>query len=483
MKIDAKEICRVFGSEIKALDDTGRVGGHGVLFSSEKDPDLLREFFTKSTDFFNEGEQFDIPLVLYHHGQDGKLKARKLANKATAKVDEVGVWVEAQLNIRDKYEKAVLKMVKAGKLGWSTGSAPHLVEKEEVKADVYCIKSWPIVEVSLTPCPVEPRTLAMSIDQTKGLGIDFKGYYSDECECDTEDDCQCEDGKLAKGINVGNIGRKALHEGLCQFIDDLVEDGRDRGLLLKSVAREGLCEVTAVEDFLSGKADPTNPQLKAFARVLGVEYQVLKDMQGPPKDNSIKGLFEDQLSSEEWKTWELWNAFCKVVSRIATATVGAALAGTSFDYKAKVKEAVTEYSTRLAGVVTGQLEDYFEGGHDYTFYLRALADPTSEDFVSAKNIAAEDHCSLAVSALKSVHARMLGNGEPRIKAGRPISEKRMGIFKQHVAKMKELLKEQEDYLASLEPRASEAEVRAVQSEDLRAQFRANQIRAEVIEKL
>ena len=43
----------------------------------------------------------------------------------------MGVWVEGILNMRDDYEKALYNLAKQGKLGWSSGTASHLVEREK----------------------------------------------------------------------------------------------------------------------------------------------------------------------------------------------------------------------------------------------------------------------------------------------------------------------------------------------------------------
>lgn len=147
-----------YGDAVKALGG-GRVGGYLILFSTAADPDLSGDYFTKSTDFFFDEQPRAV--VLYDHGLDPTLKARKLGRGAL-RIDDVGVWVEAQLELRDQYEKAVYAMAEAGKLGWSSGSVPHLVERTPVKKSAE-IKSWPIVEASLTPMPIEPRTSAMTL--------------------------------------------------------------------------------------------------------------------------------------------------------------------------------------------------------------------------------------------------------------------------------------------------------------------------------
>lgn len=145
------------GGEVKALGG-GKVGGYLVRFSTHKDPDLTGDFFTHETDFFLEGGEGKA-AVLYHHGLNPKLKSRRFAF-GKLHLDEVGVWVEAELELRDAYEKAIYEMAEKGKLGWSSGSAPHMVERTKVGKSFH-LKSWPIVEASLTPTPAEYRTEAI----------------------------------------------------------------------------------------------------------------------------------------------------------------------------------------------------------------------------------------------------------------------------------------------------------------------------------
>ncbi len=155
-----------YGGSVKALGD-GRVGGHLVIFGDADNTDLEGDFFTKDTDF----GPHQTSAVLYQHGLDTKLQRRVLDPQATIKTDDIGVWVEAQLQLRDEYEKAIYQMVEAGKLGWSSGTASHLVEREQKGgSQAYYIKRWPLgLDASLTPMPAEPRTAALPL---KSLQID-----------------------------------------------------------------------------------------------------------------------------------------------------------------------------------------------------------------------------------------------------------------------------------------------------------------------
>jgi len=82
---------------------------------------------------------------------------------ADLRPDDVGVWVEAQLELRDDYERNIYEMAKAGKLGWSSGTAAHLVEREPA-GKAQRVTAWPLgLDASLTPTPAEPRTQAVPL--------------------------------------------------------------------------------------------------------------------------------------------------------------------------------------------------------------------------------------------------------------------------------------------------------------------------------
>lgn len=140
------------GNAIKALDDDGRVGAYGVLFGGK---DLYKTYFTNETYFgARKGDGCD---VVFHHMMPVIKGLEGLADKffapCKAVVDEVGVFVEHVLNMADEYEAAVFGLVKAGKLGWSSGAPGHMVRC----ADDGQLTCWPIAEFSYTPTPAEPR--------------------------------------------------------------------------------------------------------------------------------------------------------------------------------------------------------------------------------------------------------------------------------------------------------------------------------------
>lgn len=136
---------------LKSLDaGAAVVAGYGVVFG---EADLTGETFTPETDYALN--YVPAKWVMYDHGMGDVPSA--LGQVLSVKRDEMGLWVEAQLDRSRRYVDQVLKLVEQGALGWSSGSIAHLVRR-----DGGVIKSWPIVEFSLTPTPAEPRTLGVT---------------------------------------------------------------------------------------------------------------------------------------------------------------------------------------------------------------------------------------------------------------------------------------------------------------------------------
>lgn len=148
------------GSGLKAVGD-GKIEGYLVRFTDKDHPDLYGDYFTKDT--FYDVEPGDKVTLYYAHGMDPILGKRVLG-KGIVNVDEVGLWVEAQLELRDEYERAIYSLAQKDVLGFSSGTLPFLVEYEEQDNGTFWIKSWPIgKDASLTPCPAAgPHLTAIS---------------------------------------------------------------------------------------------------------------------------------------------------------------------------------------------------------------------------------------------------------------------------------------------------------------------------------
>jgi len=136
----------------------GKLGGYLVRFTTEAQPDLQGDYFTKDTEL---GTFTDLP-VLYHHGAD-KTIGKRVIGRGTIKQDAIGLWVEAQLAMRDEYEKEIYALAEKGALGWSSGAVSHLVEREYKSEKIAWVKTWWIAEASLTPTPAEAQNEAFTI--------------------------------------------------------------------------------------------------------------------------------------------------------------------------------------------------------------------------------------------------------------------------------------------------------------------------------
>lgn len=162
MQSEADHVVGPSGGAVKDLDDKGTFGGYLVRFGGPKEHDLEKDFFTKETDFWLE-EGSGESAGLWAHGTDPKIGKKRIDKGwASVKVDDEGVWMETQLQKRNQYEEAIQKLAEKGKLGLSSGTASHLVERERTKEGpkgVTHIKQWPLgLDASFTPTPAEPRT-------------------------------------------------------------------------------------------------------------------------------------------------------------------------------------------------------------------------------------------------------------------------------------------------------------------------------------
>lgn len=177
------------GGDVKSIrmtpDGKTIVGGYLVRFTSPEKKDLDGEYFNSETDFFfNRGHDLNKTRVLYHHGLDSKVGVDVIGKPFTAKVDEWGIWYEAQIEASDEYQAWINKLVEEGRLGWSSGAFPQSVE---VSKNGH-IKSWAIWEASLTPTPAMPfETGIVPIKTLKKLGLTQEAQAHKGLDSELED--------------------------------------------------------------------------------------------------------------------------------------------------------------------------------------------------------------------------------------------------------------------------------------------------------
>jgi phage head maturation protease len=150
-------------------DRLGYVKGYLVRFGDTQSADLEGDYFTPQTDYgfpITEGKR--VPLnVYYHHGMDAQV-GKKSIGTGFIKMDDTGLWYEAQLDMADEYGSMIAKLCKQGKMGFSSGAAGHLVERKSM-GGASEITRWPIAEASITPTPAEYRNSVKTLKEYYGM--------------------------------------------------------------------------------------------------------------------------------------------------------------------------------------------------------------------------------------------------------------------------------------------------------------------------
>jgi len=251
-----------YGDAVKALGD-GKVAGYLIRWGNPKDVDLTGDYFTPETDLGLEvGDR--LP-VYYEHGHDSVIKSRRLGRGAVVRYDDVGAWFEAQLELRDEYERRIYELVEAGKLGWSSQAGGSLVEKS-AEGSSYLIKTWPLAEATLTKSPAEYRNEAIPI----------KSIYPDVEETQEaihEEEIMAEEIKTAPPIDVEAVVKGAVEQALKTYEEarpkhlggyaTVTEDEADRSLKAKPFTAGEFFQAVKAAEIYPGQEEPRLKPFKA----------------------------------------------------------------------------------------------------------------------------------------------------------------------------------------------------------------------------
>ena len=159
--MDEHETLVTISDAVKAMPD-GKVSGLGIRFGTI---DLDGDYFDGETYF---GESKELP-AMYQHGFDAQIGRRVIGKSRIERVDEMGMWFETQLNLRDEYEKMVYELARAGKLAYSTGTSPHALVTERTEKGRH-ITQWLLTEISLTPSPAQPLNSVVTLKSIMPVG-------------------------------------------------------------------------------------------------------------------------------------------------------------------------------------------------------------------------------------------------------------------------------------------------------------------------
>ncbi len=183
---------QVDGGAIKSLDND-MIRGYAVRFGDSDHPDLQKDYYTKSTDFWLDHFGWPRPIT-YHHGMDaGTRNDPVIGQWLKAGIDDVGVWMEGQMDRAHVYYKAMKELAQRGYIRLSSDSAPQWVIREKQENGVNFIKRWPLITSSCTVTPMEPRMLPVEVKAYLAeIGVDIDA----DTEVNDPDDAKA-DGQKA----------------------------------------------------------------------------------------------------------------------------------------------------------------------------------------------------------------------------------------------------------------------------------------------
>jgi hypothetical protein len=135
--------------------DRRAISGYLVVFGDAQQPDLEGDYFDAATEF---GAATTTPLWLNHtlpvQAARATIQIDEPIGEGELIVDEQGVIINALLDARYAYLAEIAEL-----LGWSSGTAAHLVRRTPVGKAAH-IDRWLLgIDASITPTPAEPRTM------------------------------------------------------------------------------------------------------------------------------------------------------------------------------------------------------------------------------------------------------------------------------------------------------------------------------------
>lgn len=323
--IEEKSIDEVvyFGNTVKAVkqeDGSVKLGGYLVTFGDENNTDLTGDYFTKDTDF-GDATKSDgwfnhrMPVVF-----DGiAIEYKKKLAPVELRRDDIGIFAEIIMQARNEYEQAIIDAGLAGKLGWSSGTAGHLVERESV-GKAFKITSWILgVDASLTPTPAEFRNMVIPL---KSLGVvsqvEEKPVVQDKSEAEVKPEI-VESKNL--GVNKMEIDEDKLQELLSQAAESGAKKAISDTEPVKSAG--GTIQVTLDEADRPFKTIAEQAtavirfakNLGTHPRIKGLQFKAVQGAsEGVPSDGGV--LLEPTLTPEVLKPVHEEGVFSADVSKM-----------------------------------------------------------------------------------------------------------------------------------------------------------------------
>lgn len=275
LKHDNQDAQCYYGGAIKAVGN-GIVEGHLIVFTDASQRDLTGEYFDKETNLYPDDYPVENATVMFHHGLDDTIGARRLGKVLKSVTDDVGVWVRAQLDMRDAYEEWVYKLAEKGKLGWSSGTLPG---GSRVAKNGH-IDVWPVIDATLTPAPAMP--FATQIEAVKALPLSLRELIARE-DTSTAVDDKTNDSELAqseiKGLKTMDVDKikqliAAFAEQLLAMLGGDAAPPAPPEEEMKAAADDASAEVEEEKKEAEAEAGKslTHAQIEAIAQPIAEKY-------------------------------------------------------------------------------------------------------------------------------------------------------------------------------------------------------------------
>ncbi len=275
------------------------IGGYGVVWGNEEEKDIESDWFTKATDLWLDTYK-NQPLMFDHASgikipddpgvpeEDQDMPRRyKIGHVIKATPDEIGLWVEGVIDAHNDWVDGVHKLIDKGVLYFSSGSAPHLIKRAENGE----IKSWPMIELSLTPTPAEPRRTNVT-----ALGGNVR-----TAEGEPNSAARGTNGKSAQGDQTSNPIRRTLKmkstelKRLRAFLVANADDELEKAVFAYKKARANFAKASPEE--VPAAADEAAGAVSELEKMVGPIADQAKSVLGLDGDMVKTALFKMALEN------------------------------------------------------------------------------------------------------------------------------------------------------------------------------------------
>lgn len=157
---------------IRSIDGKeGKYRAYAVLFNDEETKDSYGTWFDQETEYALDWYRSRPWLYEHTFHPDLPPVQAKVGEWKEAGIDDLGVWVEGELDRHHKYRKAIEELIARRALYPSSGTLPYAAQVEENGH----VRFWAIVEVSSTVSPANWQAVL----EDKAISPVVRSFYEE----------------------------------------------------------------------------------------------------------------------------------------------------------------------------------------------------------------------------------------------------------------------------------------------------------------